>query len=133
MKKTTAKNKAMALLVAFTFVAGMAGTAGTSFAKPLKDDATQVVVKADTKKAEEVNVQLAKNTKHERDERRSKDFDGKKITLEQAIKIATDDVKGEVIEVEFERGRYEVKIRTEDGAKKKVYINAKDGKIVKRK
>ena len=54
----------------------------------------------------------------------------KMITLEEAIKIATDEVPGRVIKVEFEKGKYEIKIRTEDGRKVEVNVDPRSGRIV---
>ncbi|MBI5286962.1 MAG: PepSY domain-containing protein [Deltaproteobacteria bacterium] len=56
----------------------------------------------------------------------------KGITLDEAIKIATKDVPGEVVKAEFERGYYEIKIRTRSGSIEKVYVDARSGEVVKR-
>lgn len=53
------------------------------------------------------------------------------ITLDEATAIATKAVPGEVVKIEFERGRYEVKIRTAEGVRKEVYIDARNGEILK--
>ncbi len=53
------------------------------------------------------------------------------ITIDEATAIATEEVSGEAIKVEFEKGRYEVKIRTADGIRKEVYVDARSGEIVK--
>jgi len=53
------------------------------------------------------------------------------ITIDEAIAIATGEVPGEVIKVDFEKGRYEVKIRTADGLRKEVYVDARSGEIIK--
>lgn len=50
------------------------------------------------------------------------------ISLEEAIAIAKKEVPGEVVEAEYERGRYEVKI-LKDGKITKLYVDAKDGGI----
>lgn len=54
------------------------------------------------------------------------------ITLEKAIEAATRDVPGRVLEAEFEKGVYEVKILTDDGEKIKVKIDPKDGGILRK-
>lgn len=53
------------------------------------------------------------------------------ITIEQAIEIAKKEIPGSVIEAEYEaeKGVYEVKIKTEDGERIKLKIDAKDGSI----
>lgn len=53
------------------------------------------------------------------------------ITLDEATVIATKAVPGEVIKVEFERGNYEVKVRTADGLRKEVYIDGRSGEVLK--
>lgn len=55
------------------------------------------------------------------------------ISLDEALTIATREVPGEVVKVEFERGVYEVKIRTPEGYITKVYIDGRDGSIIKGK
>lgn len=55
--------------------------------------------------------------------------DSKKIPLERAKELALEKVAGEIIEVEYEKGRYEVKIRTTDGKKREVYVNPKTGEV----
>ncbi len=58
---------------------------------------------------------------------------GQGIGIKKAIEIATEKVPGDVIKVELERGIYEVKIRTKEGRVEKVYVDARDGRIVERK
>lgn len=53
------------------------------------------------------------------------------VTLDEAMAIATNEVPGEVVKVEFERGKYEVKIRTAEGILKEVYVDARSGKITR--
>ena len=53
------------------------------------------------------------------------------VSLGEATAIALKEVAGEVVKVEFERGRYEIKIRGTDGALKEVYVNGISGNIVK--
>jgi len=152
MKSRTVKTKVVAALIALTFIGGTAAVATNAQAKDLlNEDAT--IITASSKSYDdsdrhsrdsrhEKEERGKKGSKHEQDERRSNDSDDGKnydagkaanITLEEAIKIATEDTKGEVIKVEFERGRYEVKIRTKDGYKKEIYVSARDGVVVKRK
>ena len=50
------------------------------------------------------------------------------VSLEEAIAIAKKEVPGEVVEAEYERGRYEIKI-LKDGKIIKLYVDAKDGGI----
>ncbi|MBE9504647.1 MAG: PepSY domain-containing protein [Proteobacteria bacterium] len=60
------------------------------------------------------------------------DLAGKEaITLDEATAIATEAVPGDVIKVEFERGNYEVKIRTTNGLRKEVYIDGRSGEVLK--
>lgn len=54
------------------------------------------------------------------------------ITLEKAIEIATKDVPGRVLEAEFEKGVYEVKISTKNGERIKVKIDPRDGTILRK-
>jgi len=58
-------------------------------------------------------------------------FEKKIINLEEATAIASKKVPGKVIKVEFERGKYEVKIRSDDGVVKEVYVDAESGKVIK--
>ena len=53
------------------------------------------------------------------------------LSLDEATEIALKNVAGEVIKVEFERGKYEFKIRTSKGDKKEVYIDSRSGKVLK--
>lgn len=53
------------------------------------------------------------------------------ISLSEATSIATKEVPGEVLKVEFERSKYEIKVRSSNGAIKEVYIDARSGKILK--
>lgn len=53
------------------------------------------------------------------------------ITIDEATAIAIREVPGEVIEVEFEKGRFEIKISSDDKKLKEVYVDAKTGEIVK--
>ena len=57
----------------------------------------------------------------------------KNISIDDAVNIATKEVPGAVVKVEFERGIYEVKIRTPDGSVAEVYVDGRDGTIVKLK
>lgn len=50
------------------------------------------------------------------------------VSLEEAIAIAKKEVPGEVVEAEYERGRYEIKI-LKDGKITKLYVDAKDGGV----
>lgn len=60
-------------------------------------------------------------------------FEKKIITLDEATAIATKKVSGKVIKVEFEKGRYEVKIVSSTGTLKEVYVDGKSGEIIKMK
>jgi uncharacterized membrane protein YkoI len=144
MKSSKIKTKAMAGLIALTLIGGMAVTAANAVAKDSLNGDVNIVV-ASSRNYEDGD-RRSRDSKYESGERRSwnsdndksyetdrNKYDGKKISLEQAIKIATADTEGDVIEVEFERGRYEVKLRTKDGYKREIYISAKDGRVVKRK
>lgn len=53
------------------------------------------------------------------------------LSLDEAIKIALEKVPGEIIKIEYERGKYEFKIRTSEGDKKEVYIDSRSGKVLK--
>ncbi|MDT8318689.1 MAG: PepSY domain-containing protein [bacterium] len=53
------------------------------------------------------------------------------ISLDEATVIAQKEVAGKIIKVEFERSRYEIRIKSDDGVIKKVYIDAKSGKVLK--
>ena len=53
------------------------------------------------------------------------------ISLSEATAIATKEVPGEVLKVEFERSKYEIKVRSSNGAIKEVYVDARSGKILK--
>lgn len=55
----------------------------------------------------------------------------KRLSLDDAVAAATAEVPGEVIKVEFERGRYEVKVRAHDGSVVELYVDAEDGAVVK--
>jgi len=131
--------KAMAALIAVTLIGGTAITATKSLATDsLNGDVNMVVASSGNYSDSD---RYSKDSSHESDERGGSDDDGRRyddsrtgtVTLEEAIKIATSDTQGEVLEVEFERGRYEVKLRTKDGYKKEIYVSAKDGRIVRRK
>lgn len=53
------------------------------------------------------------------------------VSLSEATAIATKEVPGEVIKVEFERSKYEIKIRSTDRILKEVYVDARSGKVLK--
>lgn len=53
------------------------------------------------------------------------------VSLDEATSLAIKEVPGEIVKVEFERGRYEIKIRTAGGAIKKVYVDGRSGKVLK--
>jgi len=53
------------------------------------------------------------------------------ISLDIATKIALEKVPGQILKVEFERGRYEFKIMSDSGKKKKVYIDSRSGEVLK--
>ena len=57
----------------------------------------------------------------------------RRISLDTAISIAKKAVSGEVVKAELERGRYEVKIRLENGRIAELYIDATTGEIIKSK
>ncbi len=57
---------------------------------------------------------------------------GKRISLNEAIGAAKKAVSGEVLKAEYERGRYEVKIRKTDGTLTELYIDAATGEISKK-
>lgn len=58
---------------------------------------------------------------------------GKKdITMEEAITLASKEVPGEVIKAEFEKGYYEIKIRTAEGRIEKLYVDPRDGSILRK-
>jgi len=52
------------------------------------------------------------------------------ISVDDAVGIATGEVPGRVIKVEFEKGLYEVKIRTKDGNKVEVKVDSAGGKVL---
>ncbi len=144
--------KTMAVLIAATLIGGTAVTATGAMVKDSLNDDVNIVVASSRNYSE--SDEYSKDSNHEKEERDRKgseqeqeDRDGNEpdddkgryetrvnnVTLVEAIKIATGDTPGEVIEVEFERGRYEVKLRTKDGYKKEIYVSAKDGTVVRRK
>jgi uncharacterized membrane protein YkoI len=53
------------------------------------------------------------------------------VSLSEATNIALSKVAGEVLKVEFERSKYEIKIRSTDGVLKEVYVDARSGNIIK--
>ncbi len=53
----------------------------------------------------------------------------KGITLDKAISIARANHPGEVLEVEYERGFYEVKLRGENSVVTELCINSNDGSV----
>lgn len=53
------------------------------------------------------------------------------ISLAEATKIALEAVSGEVKKVEFERGKYEFIIETEDGSAKEVNVDSRSGQVLK--
>jgi len=53
------------------------------------------------------------------------------ISVDDAVSIATREVPGKAIKVEFEKEIYEVKIRSKDGDKVEVKVDPIDGKILK--
>ena len=56
----------------------------------------------------------------------------KSITMAEANAIATKAIPGDIVKTEREKGYYEIKIRTSEGIVEKVYVDAKDGNIMKR-
>ncbi len=54
------------------------------------------------------------------------------ITMDEAIAIAVKEIPGDVVKTELEKGYYEIKIKTKEGRIEKVYVDAKDGSILKR-
>ena len=56
----------------------------------------------------------------------------KNITMAEANAIATKAIPGEIVKAEREKSYYEIKIRTSEGIVEKVYVDAKDGNIMKR-
>ncbi len=56
------------------------------------------------------------------------------VTMEEATAIAVEKYPGEVIKMEKERGRYEFRIKTDEGKTKKVYVytNANDGTVLEK-
>ncbi|VAV82933.1 hypothetical protein MNBD_DELTA01-1993 [hydrothermal vent metagenome] len=143
MKNSKAKTKAVAGVVVLAIIGAVTVMATSVVAGGLLDDDVPVVVASSRNYEDSASPSNnSNNSKHEEKESRGDDFEDYesydetgtvKVTLEEAIKIATADTPGRVIEVEFERGRYEVKIRTKDGHKKEINISAKDGAIVRRK
>ncbi len=53
-----------------------------------------------------------------------------RISLDEAVAIATSEVPGKVVKIEYERGVYEVKIIDGQGSRVEVYIDAASGKIL---
>ena len=56
----------------------------------------------------------------------------KNITMAEANAIATKAIPGEIVKAEREKSYYEIKIRTSEDRIEKVYVDAKDGSIMKR-
>lgn len=54
------------------------------------------------------------------------------IPMEEAIAIAVKEIPGDVIKTELEKGYYEIKVKTKEGRTEKVYVDAKDGSVLKR-
>ena len=52
--------------------------------------------------------------------------------MAEANAIATKAIPGDIVKTEREKGYYEIKIRTSEGIVEKVYVDAKDGNIMKR-
>ncbi|MDH3973076.1 MAG: PepSY domain-containing protein [Deltaproteobacteria bacterium] len=92
------------------------------------------VIKAELKQGlYEVNI-ITKEGKEEKvyiDAIEGKVIEKAGLSLDEATKVALERVPGEVIKVEFERGKYEFKIRTSKGEKKEVYIDSRSGKVLK--
>lgn len=59
------------------------------------------------------------------------DFEGTPAV--QAIAVAQEVVPGQVLELEWEGTRYEIKIRTPEGRTEKIHVDAQSGKVLKRK
>ncbi len=139
--RVSTKTKVMAALIALTLTGAVALTTTSVVAKDSLNEEVNIVVASSRSYSE--SEEYSEDSRHERGERGERNYDDEnrnygdsrttEVTLEDAIKIAIDDTPGKVMEVEFERGRYEVKIRTKDGYKKEIYISAKTGLIVKRK
>ncbi len=55
----------------------------------------------------------------------------KRISLDEAVTTAKKAAHGEVLKAEYERGRYEIKIRQDDGSLTELYIDASTGEITK--
>ncbi len=55
----------------------------------------------------------------------------KGISFDEAVATAKKATPGEVIKAEYERGRYEIKIRQDDGSLTELYIDASTGEITK--
>ena len=53
------------------------------------------------------------------------------LSVDDATTVATRGFPGEIIKVEFEKGRYEIRIRTADGIGKEVYVDGETGEIIK--
>ncbi|MBI5892820.1 MAG: PepSY domain-containing protein [Deltaproteobacteria bacterium] len=56
----------------------------------------------------------------------------KDITMDEAIAIAVKEIPGDVVKTELEKGYYEIKIKTKEGRTEKIYVDAKDGSILKK-
>lgn len=54
-----------------------------------------------------------------------------KISLDEAVDAAEKAVPGKIIKIEFERGRYEIKIKTAGGDHVEVYVDAGTGEVAR--
>ena len=57
----------------------------------------------------------------------------KGIAAVQALEVALEAVPGQVLELEPEGDRYEIRIRTPEGRTEKVYVEARSGRVLKTK
>lgn len=57
-------------------------------------------------------------------------INARNVSLDKAMEAATRKVPGVVSEVEYERGRYEVKINRTEGGRAEVYVDAATGEVV---
>jgi uncharacterized membrane protein YkoI len=138
MKKTITFLTTTTIILAFVVLSyGEESSRGITLTDAIKIATEKIggeVVKAELEKGfYEIKVRTSegKIKKIYLDEHTGEPVEKIAVTLDEATAIATNEVSGDVVKVEFERGRYEIKIRTAEGIIKEVYVDARSGKIVK--
>ncbi len=132
--------KAIATLATVGLIIGTGGIACGKETKASphsskKDDLKFGVVEAELKDDGMIELKVrsadGETKKIYLDTRNGDVIEAKNISVDQAVRIAQQEVPGDVIEVEYERGRYEVKIRANDGGLKELYVDARNGAVIR--